>query len=46
MFISASEDKTGLLEVIDEKIARAAKIPKTHGEVTFLLCPPTARLLM
>ncbi|RHN53953.1 putative procollagen-proline dioxygenase [Medicago truncatula] len=46
MFISASEDKTGLLEVIDEKIARAAKIPKTHGGVTFLLCPPTAHLLI
>lgn len=37
MFISASEDKTGLLEVIDEKIARATKIPKTHGEAYNIL---------
>ncbi|XP_024019801.1 probable prolyl 4-hydroxylase 9 [Morus notabilis] len=32
MFISASEDKTGTLDVIEEKIARATMIPRTHGE--------------
>uniref|UniRef100_A0A3Q7F170 procollagen-proline 4-dioxygenase n=1 Tax=Solanum lycopersicum TaxID=4081 RepID=A0A3Q7F170_SOLLC len=31
-FISASEDKTGILDLIEEKIARATMIPKTHGE--------------
>ncbi|KAJ4716174.1 putative Prolyl 4-hydroxylase alpha subunit [Melia azedarach] len=31
-FISASEDKTGTLDFIEEKIARATMIPKTHGE--------------
>ena len=37
MFVSASEDKTGILDVIEEKIARATMIPRTHGEVTSLL---------
>ncbi|KAK3017820.1 hypothetical protein RJ639_003677 [Escallonia herrerae] len=32
MFISASEDKTGILDLIEEKIARATLIPRTHGE--------------
>ncbi|XP_057449596.1 probable prolyl 4-hydroxylase 9 [Lotus japonicus] len=32
VFISAFEDKTGVLDVIEEKIARATKIPRTHGE--------------
>ncbi|CAM8956894.1 unnamed protein product [Rhodiola kirilowii] len=32
MFISASEDKTGILDLIESKIARATMIPKTHGE--------------
>ncbi|XP_051140566.1 probable prolyl 4-hydroxylase 9 isoform X2 [Andrographis paniculata] len=32
MFISSSEDKTGILNQIEEKIARATMIPKTHGE--------------
>ncbi|GFQ04570.1 probable prolyl 4-hydroxylase 9, partial [Phtheirospermum japonicum] len=32
MFISASEDKTGLLAQIDAKIAKATMIPRTHGE--------------
>nr|QSV12667.1 prolyl 4-hydroxylase 9 [Nicotiana benthamiana] len=32
MFISSSEDKTGILDLIEEKIARAAMIPRTHGE--------------
>ncbi|XP_015063545.1 probable prolyl 4-hydroxylase 9 [Solanum pennellii] len=31
-FISASEDKTGILDLIEEKIARVTMIPKTHGE--------------
>ncbi|XP_009783364.1 probable prolyl 4-hydroxylase 9 [Nicotiana sylvestris] len=31
-FISASEDKTGILDLIEEKIAKATMIPKTHGE--------------
>lgn len=34
-FISASEDKTGILDLIEEKIAKATMIPKTHGEVMF-----------
>ncbi|XP_049358363.1 probable prolyl 4-hydroxylase 9 [Solanum verrucosum] len=32
MFISASEDKTGILNLIEEKIAKATMIPRTHGE--------------
>ncbi|KAK2442748.1 2-oxoglutarate (2OG) and Fe(II)-dependent oxygenase superfamily protein [Trifolium repens] len=32
VFISASEDKTGTLDVIEEKIARATMIPRSHGE--------------
>ncbi|KAJ7944498.1 Prolyl 4-hydroxylase alpha-like protein [Quillaja saponaria] len=32
MFISAAEDKTGILDVIEEKIARATMLPRTHGE--------------
>ncbi|KAF4402007.1 hypothetical protein G4B88_017519 [Cannabis sativa] len=32
MFISAFEDQTGTLEVIEEKIARATMIPRIHGE--------------
>ncbi|KAK4768789.1 hypothetical protein SAY86_026939 [Trapa natans] len=31
-FISASEDKTGTLGYIEEKIARATMIPRAHGE--------------
>ncbi|XP_073220003.1 probable prolyl 4-hydroxylase 9 isoform X2 [Cicer arietinum] len=38
MFISASEDKTGILGVIEEKIARATMIPRSNGEMaSFLL---------
>ncbi|MED6192815.1 putative prolyl 4-hydroxylase 9 [Stylosanthes scabra] len=37
VFISASEDKTGTLEVIEEKIARATMIPRTHGEAFNIL---------
>lgn len=37
MFVSASEDKTGTLADIEEKIARATMIPRSHGEVTSLL---------
>ncbi|XP_058772829.1 probable prolyl 4-hydroxylase 9 [Vicia villosa] len=32
VFINTTEDKTGVLEVIEEKIARATKLPRTHGE--------------
>lgn len=32
-FMSASEDKTGTLDIIEGKIARATMIPRTHGEV-------------
>ncbi|KAJ9159439.1 hypothetical protein P3X46_024947 [Hevea brasiliensis] len=31
-FISASEDKTGVLDFIEQKIARATMIPRSHGE--------------
>ncbi|KAK6136921.1 hypothetical protein DH2020_029327 [Rehmannia glutinosa] len=31
-FISASEDRTGILEFIEEKIARATMLPRSHGE--------------
>ncbi|POO00755.1 Isopenicillin N synthase [Trema orientale] len=37
VFISASEDKTGILDVIEEKIARATMIPRTHGEAFNIL---------
>ncbi|XP_019422068.1 PREDICTED: probable prolyl 4-hydroxylase 9 isoform X2 [Lupinus angustifolius] len=38
VFVSASEDKTGILAVIEEKIARATMIPRAHGEMaSFLL---------
>ncbi|KAL6227443.1 hypothetical protein ACLB2K_001401 [Fragaria x ananassa] len=32
MFLSASQDKSGTLDVIEEKIARATMLPRTHGE--------------
>ncbi|KAH7511181.1 probable prolyl 4-hydroxylase 9 [Ziziphus jujuba] len=32
VFISASEDKTGILDVIEEKIARVTMLPRMHGE--------------
>ncbi|XP_031277952.1 probable prolyl 4-hydroxylase 9 isoform X1 [Pistacia vera] len=32
MFISAAEDETGTLDVVEEKIARATMLPKVHGE--------------
>eukprot|EP01018_Ginkgo_biloba_P040212 Gb_21039 [translate_table: standard] len=31
-FISASEDKSGTLDLIEEKIAKATMIPRSHGE--------------
>ncbi|KAI4315041.1 hypothetical protein L6164_027889 [Bauhinia variegata] len=37
MFISAAEDKTGTLDVIEEKIARATKVPRNHGEAFNIL---------
>ncbi|MFS7973767.1 putative procollagen-proline 4-dioxygenase [Helianthus anomalus] len=33
MFISASEDKTGTLDLIEKKIERATMIPRIQGEV-------------
>ncbi|KAM0032316.1 putative procollagen-proline 4-dioxygenase [Helianthus debilis subsp. tardiflorus] len=33
MFISASEDKTGTLDLIEKKIERATMIPRIHGEM-------------
>lgn len=36
-FISASEDKTGILDLIEEKIAKATMIPKTHGEAFYVM---------
>ncbi|XP_051127052.1 probable prolyl 4-hydroxylase 9 [Andrographis paniculata] len=32
MFISASEDKSGILDQIEAKIAKATMIPRSHGE--------------
>ncbi|KAK4766787.1 hypothetical protein SAY87_008429 [Trapa incisa] len=32
VFISASEDKTGILDIVEEKIARVTMLPRTHGE--------------
>ncbi|XP_010030509.2 probable prolyl 4-hydroxylase 9 [Eucalyptus grandis] len=32
MFISASKDKTGTLDIIEEKFARVTMIPREHGE--------------
>lgn len=37
VFMSASEDETGTLYAVEEKIARATKLPRSHGEVTSLL---------
>ncbi|CAK8562503.1 unnamed protein product [Lathyrus sativus] len=37
VFLSASEDKTGTLDVIEEKIARATMIPRSHGEAFNIL---------
>lgn len=37
MFISASEDKTGVLDSIEEKIARVTMIPRSHGEAFNIL---------
>ncbi|KAF7828646.1 putative prolyl 4-hydroxylase 9 isoform X1 [Senna tora] len=37
VFLSAYEDKTGTLDVIEEKIARATMIPRNHGEAFNIL---------
>ncbi|KAL2348333.1 hypothetical protein Fmac_002333 [Flemingia macrophylla] len=37
VFISAYEDKTGVLSAIEEKISKATKIPRTHGEAFNIL---------
>jgi len=36
-FVSASEDETGVLDLIEKKIARATMLPQTHGEVCFVI---------
>lgn len=36
-FMSASEDKTGVLDLIEQKIARATMIPQSHGEAFNIL---------
>lgn len=36
-FISASEDRTGILEFIERKIAKATMIPRSHGEVCSIM---------
>lgn len=36
-FMSASEDKTGVLNLIEQKIARATLIPQSHGEAFNIL---------
>lgn len=36
-FMSAFEDKTGTLDIIEGKIARATMIPRTHGEAFNIL---------
>lgn len=36
-FMSASEDKTGILDLIEKKIERATMIPRTHGEAFNIL---------
>ncbi|KAG6406642.1 hypothetical protein SASPL_134248 [Salvia splendens] len=35
-FLSASEDSTGTLEFVEEKIARATILPRSHGEAGYL----------
>lgn len=37
MFITSDEDKTGILDFIDEKIARATMIPRVNGEAYNIL---------
>ncbi|XP_043708271.1 probable prolyl 4-hydroxylase 9 isoform X2 [Telopea speciosissima] len=36
-FISASEDKTGILDIIEQKIAMVTMIPRSHGEAFNIL---------
>ncbi|XVE66740.1 hypothetical protein DITRI_Ditri08aG0103800 [Diplodiscus trichospermus] len=36
-FISASEDETGILDLIEEKIAKVTSIPRIHGEAFNIL---------
>ncbi|CAL9002181.1 unnamed protein product [Prunus brigantina] len=37
MFLSAADDKSGALDVIEEKIARATMLPRTYGEAFNIL---------
>ncbi|GMP38501.1 hypothetical protein CsSME_00009721 [Camellia sinensis var. sinensis] len=39
-FISASEDRTGVLAAVEQKIARATMIPRSHGEVNSEIVMP------
>ncbi|KAL4181060.1 hypothetical protein AMTRI_Chr12g235450 [Amborella trichopoda] len=36
-FVSASEDKSGILDLIEEKIAKVTMLPRTHGEAFNIL---------
>jgi prolyl 4-hydroxylase len=36
-FLRANEDKTGALDWVEERMARATMIPRAHGEVCLLL---------
>ncbi|KAL2602313.1 hypothetical protein AAZV13_10G219600 [Glycine max] len=36
-FISASEDKSGILDLVERKIAKVTMIPRTHGEIFNIL---------
>ncbi|KAK1373331.1 putative prolyl 4-hydroxylase 9 [Heracleum sosnowskyi] len=36
-FMSTSDDKTGTLDIIEDKISRATMIPRTHGEAFNIL---------
>lgn len=37
MFVSASEDKTGTMDLVELKIAQATMLPKSHGEAFNIL---------
>ena len=47
-FLSASEDSTGTLEFVEEKIARATMLPRNHGEAGYLvfIMPSTFLMLL
>jgi prolyl 4-hydroxylase len=37
VFLSASEDSSGTLDVIEKKIAKATMLPRIHGEVLVIV---------